>query len=177
MLGSLSVMLLAAAAGATPCESLRTVSLSQATIVTADVVRCRSVRSAAASDPACDSWPAGRSSRRASGRCAASAAATHSSTLPRDDGAQAFVGLEHQRRTLDADRELERQADDDGQRRVRRIHPGLRRHAGRPCASATPRRRPIPATRLRSTVPTACSHSVIRRRSSTLPTAPSTRRP
>jgi feruloyl esterase len=38
MLGSLSVMLLAAAAGATPCESLRTVSLSQATIVTADVV-------------------------------------------------------------------------------------------------------------------------------------------
>ncbi len=39
MLGSLSFVLLAtAAAGATPCESLRTVSLSQTTIVTADTV-------------------------------------------------------------------------------------------------------------------------------------------
>ena len=38
MLGSLGFVLLAAAAGATPCESLRTVSLSQATIVTADIV-------------------------------------------------------------------------------------------------------------------------------------------
>src|SRR5215207_3176719 len=38
MVGSLSFMLLAAAAGATPCESLRTVSLSQTTIVTAATV-------------------------------------------------------------------------------------------------------------------------------------------
>ena len=39
MLGSLSFVLLAtAAAGATPCESLRTVEVSQTTIVTADTV-------------------------------------------------------------------------------------------------------------------------------------------
>src|SRR4051812_46407938 len=38
MLGSLSLLLLATAAGAAPCESLRNVPLQQATIVTAGVV-------------------------------------------------------------------------------------------------------------------------------------------
>src|ERR1700733_1204035 len=39
MLASLSFVLLAAVASATPCESLRSLSIPQATIVTADVVQ------------------------------------------------------------------------------------------------------------------------------------------
>ena len=65
MLGSLSVVLLAAAAaGATPCESLRTVSLPQTTIVTADTVEAGPfVQPAAAgrgAAPAAAAAPAGR---------------------------------------------------------------------------------------------------------------------
>ena len=40
MLGSLSVVLLAAAAAATPCESLRSVPLQQATIASAFDATC-----------------------------------------------------------------------------------------------------------------------------------------
>ena len=71
----------------------------------------------------------GRRARRCSrsGGCAFAAA-----SLPRGAGAQAVVRFEDRRRALDAGRELERQVHDDGQRRVCRVHPGLRRHAGGP---------------------------------------------
>ena len=50
--------------------------------------------------------------------------------LPRDAGAEADAGLEHQRRAVAADRELERQVPRRRQRRLGGRDPGLRRHAG-----------------------------------------------
>src|SRR6185503_16388854 len=67
MLGSLSFVLLATAvAGATPCESLRTVSLPQTTIVTADTVEA---------GPFVQSGAPGRGATPAGGRGAAPAGA------------------------------------------------------------------------------------------------------
>ena len=136
MLASLSFALLATAvAGTTPCESLKSLSTPQAVIETAEFVQAGPVRSA---------WRR-RSRRGAAGRGAAPAgrgaapgaaggSAFAAAALPRGADAQAVVGFEDRRRALDAGRELERQVHDDGQRRVCRIHPGLRRHAGGPAS-------------------------------------------
>ena len=119
MLGSLTFALLATAAAATPCESLRALATPQAMIATAERSPRRTLRSTR--------WtrrrPAGR-------RCRASRPADPAA-LPRDAGAQADAGLQHQLRALDADRQLERKVPGRRERRLRRIDPGIRRHAGR----------------------------------------------
>ena len=153
---------------------LHALSTPQTTVMSADVVASRRVRSPAAAGSAsrcacrCRAGR-GRTRRgRAAGAPLPAGRRADPAALPRDDGAEAVVRLEHQLRAVDADRQLERQvawssATAGSPDRFRATATCRSR-----CASATRPPRPTPAT-TPPTAPTACSRSAIRRRSSTSP--------
>src|ERR1700730_18474205 len=187
MLGSLSFMLLATVS-APPCESLPAVPLPQATIAEVHVVQAGPfVQPGGARGAA----PAGAPQARgaAPGRGGAPAGAPAAAALPLPQHCRVTMVLKP---TSDSNINAELWMPTDnwngkllvvGNGGVAGSIPGGGDTAGAarlgcatpPCARVTPPPPPIPATRP-PTVPMACSRSAMRRRSSTSPTAPSTRR-
>ena len=104
-----------------PCAELKNIELERATITSAVDVAAGLFK------------PATRTGQSAA--AIRPAAAADSAALPPDARADADAGLEHQRRAVAADGELERQVPRRRQRRLGGLDSRLRRHAG----SAAPR--------------------------------------
>ena len=126
MIASIASLLLgAAAAAATPCESLTSLKFVDATITSAVVVP--------EGPPAARGGGGGAAPRRRSAvqaPAAPVAAGKHSGSLPRSDDAQANIRLPDQHGALAADAKLERQVHGRRQRWFCRLHSRLeQRHA------------------------------------------------
>ena len=165
----IAVLALSATLASSPasCESLKSLSLPNTTIVAAEMVPAGPYtppgRGGAPAAPAAEG-------RGRGGRRAISAAADCAGALPRERDPASVAGFGHRDGSVAAGK-LERQVSVRRRRRMGRHHqlPG---DGERACRKATRPPRPTPATR----AATRSSRSTIRRRWSTSPIAPCTRR-